>query len=386
MSSSEAGRPRILVYCHNVHGFGHIVRSLRVAAELGPGERCDCRLITGCRFLDHLGVDPRIEVVRLPALRPARNGRVEPVEGGPLVPVLQERIRRITEEVERWRPHVVLVDHNPLGLLGELTKILESSHKAGAPTRFIWGIRDIWGAPGYLEKMRPFRDLGSRVECFHGAIAYSDDRWLDTFGEYRDLNLPLRRRSVGFVTGPVPAASPAGEPPLITALSGGGSQAGDLLDLLLEALGGSLDRGELRLRFVIGPFTPEEPLRARAGGRPGIDLWPEGGAEEAVGGASLVVSRVGYNTAYTVVRTDLPVVFVPIQAENREQSLRAARLAELDGVYSVEESDPYPAAALAEAVRRGLAETPVARRLPFATDGARRAADWLLELAAEARA
>lgn len=386
MSSSEAGRPRILVYCHNVHGFGHIVRSLRIAAELDPGERCDCRLITGCRFLDHLGVDPRIEIVRLPALRPTEGGRLEPVDGGPLGRVLQERTRRIVEEVERWRPHVVLVDHNPLGLLGELTKALDASRKAGAPTRFVWGVRDIWGAASYLDKMRPFRDLGSRVECYHGAIAYTDDRWLDTFGEYQGVEMPSRRRSVGFVTGRAPAASPREEPPWITALSGGGAQAGDLLDLLLEAVGGSLDRGELRLRFVIGPFTPEEPLRARAGGRPGVDLWAEGEVEEAVDGASLVVSRVGYNTAYTVVQTDLPVVFVPIRAENREQSLRAARLAELDGVYSVEETETRPAAALAEAIHRGLAEAPVARRLPFAIDGARRAADWLLELAGEARA
>jgi predicted glycosyltransferase len=386
MSSSEAGRPRILVYCHNVHGFGHIVRSLRIAAELGPGERCACRLITGCRFLDHLGVDPRIEVVRLPALRPAAGDRLEPVDGGPLGKALQERTRRIAEEVESWRPHVVLVDHNPLGLLHELTRALDANRKAAAPTRFIWGVRDIWGSTSYLDKMRVFHDLGHRVGCYHGAIAYTDDRWLDTFGEHRGLEMPPRRRSVGFVTGRVPAASPQGDPPLITALSGGGAQAGDLLDLLLEAVGGLLDRGELRLRFVIGPFTPEEPLRARAGGRPGVDLWAEGGVEEAVGGASLVVSRVGYNTAYTVVQTDLPVVFVPIQAENREQNLRAARLAELAGVYSLEETDPRPAAALAEAVRRGLAETPVARRLPFAVDGARRAAEWLLELADEVRA
>jgi predicted glycosyltransferase len=389
MSSSA---PRILVYCHNVHGLGHVVRSLRVAAELGPGERCACRLITGCRFLDHLDLDPRIEVVRLPALRPTAGGRLEPVDGGPLGPVLQERTRRIAAEVEGWRPHVALVDHNPLGLLGELTKALDASRKAAVPTRFVWGLRDIWGAAGYLDKMRPFRDLGSRLECYHGAIAYTDANWLDTFGEHPGVALPPHRRSVGFVTGPVPAPSvagaggAAGEPPLIAALSGGGAQAGDLLDLLLEAAGDALEAGELRLRFVIGPFTPEEPLRERAGGRRGIDLWPEGSVEEAVEGASLVVSRVGYNTAYTLVRTGLPVVFVPIQAENGEQALRAARLAELDGVWSVDETAGELAPALRDAIRRGLAGTPVARRLPFAVDGARRAADWLLELAEEVRA
>ncbi|HVR95031.1 MAG TPA: hypothetical protein VMW27_00345 [Thermoanaerobaculia bacterium] len=389
MSSSipGAGEPRVLVYCHNVFGLGHIVRSSRIAAELAPGERCACRLITGCSFLDHLDIDPRIEVVRLPALRSAGGGRLEPVDGGPLGPVLQERTRRIAEEVESWRPHVVLVDHNPLGLLGEMITALDASRQAAAPTRFVWGVRDIWGAAGYLDLMRPFRDLGSRVECYHSVIAYTDDRWLDTFGEHPGIGLPPHRRSVGFVTGRVPPASPPGEPPLITALSGGGTQAGDLLDLLMEAVGDALDRGELRLRFVIGPFTPEGPLRARAGGRPGVDLWPEGTVEEAVEGASLVVSRVGYNTAYMVVQTNLPVVFVPIRAENREQTLRAARLAELEGVYSVDETAPAQdlLPSLRDAIRRGLAETPVSRRLPFAVDGARRAADWLLEVAAEVR-
>jgi len=53
---ASAGPLRLLLYCHNLRGLGHIVRSLRIAAELAADPRCRVRLITGCRFLDLLPI------------------------------------------------------------------------------------------------------------------------------------------------------------------------------------------------------------------------------------------------------------------------------------------------------------------------------------------
>jgi len=244
-------------------------------------------------------------------------------------------------------------------LMGELLETLDIVEKGMRRTRLIWGIRDI-GSPN-LFKIR--RDLG----VYHSAIAYTDARWLDTFAAYDDLALPAKRAAVGFVAARVAPSKPADGPPVVAVLSGGGEGADRLLDLMARA-------GSHRIRFVAGPFA------SMGDGVPqNIELWPEGSVEEAIDGASLVVCRAGYNTAYAVVQSDLPVVFVPL-AGHAEQTARAQKLAELDDVECADED----AAAIGAAIERGLARGARPRPLPFSTDGAARAAEWILDETAAA--
>lgn len=386
-SHRPGGQLRFLLYCHNLRGLGHIVRSLRIGAELAAEPRNQVRLITGCRFLHLMPIDPRIEVIHLPALQLGPGRRPVPVDGGSLSTALKARSRQIVEQVADWRPHAVLVDHNPTGLFGEVTQVLDANRAAAAPARFIWGVRDIWGSDDYV-KMSLWSQgqarAGSRLDLYYGAMAYTDERWLDTFASYGGLPLPARRASVGIVTVPMSETEEAAAPvssPLLVALSGGGAGAGELLDRLLEATGDHLADGRLRLRFVVGPVTGDEELRARCAAYPGVEVWPEGAVEKAIAGASLVISRAGYNSAYALVQTGLPLVFAPLPCESDEQVLRAARLAELDGVQNA--GDRPCAGDLREAILRGLARGRAPRRLPFAIDGARRAAAWLREVAGE---
>ncbi|MEO8380493.1 MAG: glycosyltransferase [Acidobacteriota bacterium] len=375
-------KPRVLLYCHNVLGFGHIVRSMRIASQLAG--RAEVRLITGCRFLEHLRVPPEVEVVLLPALRAEADGRLSAVDGGFLGSALRKRGKIIAEQVRHWKPHVLLVDHNPLGLMGELVETLDGVRKEGLQTRLVWGIRDIWSSPEYLRNMLAQyagdpEAMKRRLLQYHSAIAYTDETWLQTLEHYDRGLLPARTASVGFVTEPVPASQPVHGAPLVTVLSGGGEGAERLTSLVLEAV-----RDEpFRLRFVVGPFASADAVRAQTEHDPGIEVWPEGTVEEAIADASLVVSRTGYNTAYTVVQSDLPVTFVPLSGGNEEQAMRAARLAELDRVESIDDRDENAAKRLRESIRRGLASERRARQLPFSTEGAQRAAEWILTAAAE---
>jgi predicted glycosyltransferase len=373
-------RPRVLLYCHNVLGFGHIVRSLRIASRLIGA--ADVRLITGCRFLDRLRVPAEVETVMLPALRAEPDGRLVPVDGGFLGSVLRKRGKRIAEQVRDWRPDVMLVDHNPLGLVGELVEMLDAVRNEQLTTRLIWGIRDIWSSPEHLRTMLQQYTgdpdaIRRRILQYHSAIAYTDAGWLETLEHYREFVLPERTASVGFVTEPVAPSTQAGDPPLVTVLSGGGEGAERLTSLVLDAARGQA----LRLRFVVGPFASCDEVRAQTGALPNVEVWPEGAVEDAIRDASLIVARTGYNTAYTVVQSDLPVVFVPLRSGSEEQSQRAARLAELDRVATIDDRDANAADALRAAILRGLAAGTRARTLPFSTDGARRAADWILDAA-----
>ncbi len=394
-------KPRVLLYCHNVLGFGHIVRSMLIARHLGGA--AEVRLITGCRFLDRLRVPEEVGVVMLPALRAEADGRLTPVDGGFLGSALRRRGKLIAQQVREWQPHALLVDHNPFGLMGELVETLDAIRDEALPTSMVWGIRDIWSSPEYLANMlRQYPgDPGAmkhRIQLYHSAIAYTDGAWLETLGRYDSGMLPERTASVGFVTEPVAVPRCLGssvprreeeaprnrgteEPrnPLVAVLSGGGEGAERLASLVLNAV----QDDPLRLRFVVGPFASPDGIRALAGNDPRIEVWPEGSVEEAIGDASLIVSRTGYNTAYTVVQSDLPVTFVPLSGGNEEQSSRAARLSELERVESIDDRDANAASALRESILRGLAAGRRARPLPFSTDGARRAAEWVLAAARE---
>jgi predicted glycosyltransferase len=376
---------RVLLYCHNVLGFGHIVRSMRIAEEL-VASGAECRLITGCRFLDKLHVPDAVEVVRLPALRAEADGRLTPIDGTFLGTAIRRRSRMIVEEIRTWQPHVTLVDHNPLGLMGELTEAIDDRSQ----TRFIWGIRDIWSASDHLKSMVRFaggeEPIKRRILRYHSAIAYTDSAWLETLDKYRDFALPVRTMSVGFVTTPVVTSEPAPGPPLIAVLSGGGEGAERLTRLVLAATEELLAESKLQLRFVVGPFASADDVRQQTGVRQGIDVWPEGSVEEAIRGASLIVCRVGYNTAYSVVQSDLPIVLAPLMGGNEEQAMRAARLAELTDIETIDDREPDAAQSLAAAVGRGLAAGHSMRVLPFSTDGAKRAAQWILEAASETNA
>src|SRR5262249_46854769 len=276
---------------------------LRIATALLRGDACQVRLITGCRFLDRLAVPDGVEVIRLPALRAGEHGRLTPVDGGSTGAVLQARTHRIAAEVAAFAPPVVLTDHNPLGLVGESTRAIDSDTGA----KFVWGVRDIWGTPEYLARRSRFGEgpaaAASRMARFHSAIAFTDPSWLDTFSLYSSLALPRRLVSVGFVTAaPEPvdeqpsagrtAAADGGGPgrlPLVVALFGGGSEAQTLAELRRRALGGRLQRGELRLRLVVGPFSPGvELMRDLLGAGPGVEVRAEGAAEISIADADVV--------------------------------------------------------------------------------------------------
>lgn len=374
-----------MFYCHNVVGLGHIIRSARIAEAAVEIEDNECCIITGCRCLDLIPIDSRIRVVALPPVQLSSGGRFTAVDGEDDDPVMELRSRQIEEFARNWSPDVALVDHNPLGLGGELIATLRAARRENWRTRFVWGLRDIQLSPEQSARMirRPRNpEILEALEAYSGAIAYSDEDWTDSFEAYKEYGLPDRRDYVGIVTGrKLPARhNPV---PVLVGLTGGGHGGERLLQMLLRASLPLLEDSSLKLRFIAGPFASAEALRATIPEHENIEVWPESTAEEAIRDAAVVVSRVGYNTAYTLVQTDLPLVLVPATVPGDEQAYRARLLARLPGVSVVNEQSTEAEELLASAIREGLSSGRTARELPFRIDGAERSARWLMNIAME---
>ncbi len=99
-------------------------------------------------------------------------------------------------------------------------------------------------------------------------------------------------------------------------------------------------------------------------------------------GAAVSVSLAGYNTVTDLAGCATPAILVPFDAHGeREQVIRAQRLAALDGFTVLRLGELTPAA-LAEAAERAAAG-PRRGAPAIDLDGARRAAATILELAAK---
>lgn len=374
---------RLLLYCHNTVGLGHISRTVQIAAAAADREDCECRIITGCRFLHRLRLDPRVPIEELPPARVVEGFRLTSVDGEQGEDVMELRGRRIEQFTRSWSPDVFLADHAPLGLGGELVPTLTSARREGWPTRFVWGLRDIRTDPQHA--VRTIRKPGNpavreALGVYCGALAYSDKEWIDPFEVYKNWFLPERCEYVGVVARrPFPTVRPP--VPTVVTLAGGGTRGAQLFQMVLKAASPLLESDDLKLRFVVGPFGSMDRLSVPEKLRDRVELLADCSTEEAIRDASLVVSRVGYNTAYTVIQTDVPIVFVPLPAPGQEQGYRARMLARLPDVSVIEEERPRAEEDLRVAIQRGLGSSPVVRELPFRIDGARGAADLLMEIA-----
>jgi predicted glycosyltransferase len=139
--------------------------------------------------------------------------------------------------------------------------------------------------------------------------------------------------------------------------------------------------GRLRLRLIAGVYHEAGEAVERARDMPGVELLERGGAEECTRDAAVVVGRCGYNTAFSLANTDLPLIFIPWPSPDpayTEQFDRARALATLPGIWWLDERESDAAEKLAQALEKALKRGRVPRELPFTTGGAEAAARLLV--------
>jgi len=182
---------RILFWTHNSFAVGHVYRTCAIARAVRSLGQDDILVATGSRMsLDHL-LPSTIEIVKVPSLSGyVSDGRFcyKPaalielgVEG-----VSRIRARMLKTLFKEYMPDVVVIDHQPTGLNGELVELLEtaraSSHWNG---RFVLGVRGIIDDKGsgirYLGK---FKGLEFLDKFYHSIMVYSDPRIVDFAHEY----------------------------------------------------------------------------------------------------------------------------------------------------------------------------------------------------------
>jgi len=366
--------PRILFYCHNLFGLGHIRRSTRLAsacADLGA----TCRVVTGCRRLDAIEWDERIGLDRLPALEMGPDQQLHEAGHPERTDIMQKRSEFILESCRSFSPEIFVIDYLPAGLGGELLPLGGDDSPLPASTRVVWGVPYTKRISRPTSKPRNPR-IRRWMDRFDAVLAYTDPSWEDPLPPLEPGGLPELKGYTGFITGqPALTDSTSRE---VVILAGGGREAIDMAPLIKESLGDLVAEGKITIRCVVGPLGDSEKIASVLGSI--ASVVPAESVEEAVRSAAVVVSRCGYNSSYTLMRSEAPIIFLPQISPCFEQLDRAAGLKTIDRVRVLREDSGDAAEHLKKAVLESLGEPHSLRDLPFAVDGDVAAAKWLLNL------
>jgi predicted glycosyltransferase len=386
---------------------GHLFRSLEIDRALAPHE---VAFLTGGAPVE-AALPGNVREVRLPPLMMDETfSTLLAGAGRGVEEVMEERRGALLAALEELRPDVLLVELFPFGRKRfgfELLPALEAARQGRfGPVKVACSLRDILVEKADQAKYEA-RVLEALNPHFDLLLVHADPalvRLEETFSRTADIACPVAY--TGYVA-PRPAPEAVeriraglagrfpGAGPLVVASAGGGKVGGDLLEAVVRAslvLAGSVAH---RLAVFTGPFAP-------AGERTRLEVLSSGAAHvsvapftdhfpELLAAADLSVSMAGYNTTMNLLAGETYGLVLPF-AQNREQGMRAERLAErgLLGLLEPGGLAPGPLAArLAAALRRATAGQEEKRNFPSAStillDGADTTARLLIQLAGERR-
>ena len=375
---------RLLIYSHDSFGLGHLRRCRSIALSLvarDPGLKV--RILSGLPIISSFDLHPQIDVALVPGIIKMQNGEYRASSGGALEQAIEQRSAIIRATADDFRPDMLLVDKEPLGIRGEVRDTLHLLRQRGVPV--VLGLRDVLDDPALLVPEWQRKQSLAAVEEFY------DEIWIyglpQIYDPLRGLAIPdsVRQRIVYTAyldrdPSPVtPLGPPPRTPPYLVVTPGGGGDGEALVDWVLSACEAGLSL-PWRVVVVCGPFMDVQAragFAARAATLPGVEVLTfEPDMESLVAGADALVAMGGYNTFCEILSFDKPALLVPRTQPRREQLIRAERAQALGLVTMLADDGVRDPAAMAEALA-GLAGAgrPSQVVIPGLLDGHRRIAE-----------
>lgn len=378
---------KIVLYCQNLVGIGHYLRSMEICQALKGHE---VFFVTGGPPID-LTPPGHVQKVRLPGLSMdfGFKNLVSAEKNQSVEQVKKAREKRLLSLFEKEAPAIFIVELFPFGRSAfnfELEPVLEKIRKGDFSTsRVVCSLRDI-----LVEKRDPVayeqRVVSLLNRYFDALLVHSDPSHIkldETFARIDDIAVPIVY--TGFIT-PKPTSDARStlrkslclqpDDRLVVASSGGGKVGFRLLETVAHAFR-LMDKGDsLHLHLFAGPFVQDEAferLKALKTDRMQVFRFrPD--FVSYLAAADLSVSMAGYNTCMNVLASGVRALLWPY-ARNREQGFRAERLSRLEALQVLGENDIQPVR-LAALMDKALAEK-ARSRIHINLEGAENTAKWL---------
>ena len=379
------GPIKVFLYSHDTFGLGHLRRNLAIAHRLlACGGKFSVLLLTGSPVIGQWDLPPGLQVQPLPPVVKTGAESYEARAKGQLFGMVKGyREALILKLVLRDRPDVLLVDHAPAGMNGELLSTLALIRQEHPHTRVILGLRDILDSPENVRAIWREQNIHALLEHAYDNILVYGSRALFDVVEGYGIAKENARKVVycGHVVAQ-PESRPshentpcwntarAGARPVILVTAGGGGDGFSLMSAYLEALP-KMAPGPRYSVIVLGPLmsAPESAaLHAAAASCEDVELVDfTTNLVPSLRAASLVIAMAGYNTSAEIIAWKKPAILVPRAAPRAEQLMRARLLASL-GLVDIVEPDTDIATQLAGMVPACLLKPPVPESVWAALD------------------
>lgn len=375
----------VLLYSHDTYGLGHLRRNLAIAGQLlARTSPTRVVLASGSPVLDRVIRPPGLICVPLPPVVKTGVDEYRSVQDNLSASlVIRARSAILCDIVTRWRPDVLLVDHAPHGMKGELLAVFDTVRSRSPRTRIVLGLRDILDDPARVQASWEQQGVyGTLAGVYDEVVVYGHRDIFDLAAAYR-IPEPLASRITycGYVTPSRPDAPlrPAGLSAAGGYLLGTVGGGGDGVEVLV-ATAHAAAAMDLEAVLCTGPLMPGADrglLDEATSGLPGIVVVEHLRNLAAVAsGARCVVTRGGYNSLCELINLGVPTVVVPRIWPRREQLLRARAFAERGLVHLVDAPPGALAAHVGRAVTGAMA-SPVRTRRELDLDGAERVVRFL---------
>ncbi|SDL16488.1 Predicted glycosyl transferase [Maridesulfovibrio ferrireducens] len=343
---------KIIHYCQHVLGMGHFFRSLEISRALKNEQVIF--VAGGTRPEQEL--PDHVEYFQLPGLCMNENfGGLMPTDEGRLLnEVKEERIEKIKAIFEQERPDVFLIELFPFGRKAfrfELLPILDSI-KAGlyGDVKVICSLRDILVEKddgGKHEK----RCVETLNKYFDMLLIHSDPQIAkldETFQSLNNISIPYSytgfaaRKPRKNVRSKVRKKLGIGsDENLLVASAGGGKVGNSLLKAVFDSFA-ELGLEKTKLLILTGPFLDQNKYDAlKTDSLNFSNITVEKFAPDftdLLTGADAMISMAGYNTCMDILTTNIPSAVLPF-AQNREQRMRAEKLAEHTSLKVLNDND-----------------------------------------------
>jgi predicted glycosyltransferase len=356
---------KILFYCQNFIGMGHLVRTTEIMRVLVKNFQV-C-LIEGGQRVEDFELPHEVEVIHLPALQKELSetfqisNHVQTIDGPlSLDDVKAARQETILNVFEQFKPDCLITEGYPFSkhdsLSFEMIPLLERVKQSQRSTKVICSLRDI-----IMVKELDDRAAEEQRRCqftnhyYDALLVHSDPqihRLDDNISRANELTCPVYY--TGYVAQSEPeqteisaedAAILANPDPMILVSVGGGKLGHDLLKCVIDAA--SLIELFLphHLHIFAGPLMPAEKyqfFKTLAHGKPNLTLRQYTPHLLAyMEKADLSISLGGYNTTMNVLATGVRSMIYP-STKDREQAIRAEKLERLGLLQIIHPDDLFP--------------------------------------------
>ncbi len=259
---------KVMYYCHDTFGLGHLRRSLTLARHLRERTPSLSQLlVTGSPVAQSFPLPEGADFVKLPSVVKMGAGRYEARSiSAPFSEILFMRGEMLLSAARHFRPEALVIDHAPAGLKGEALETLRYLKRNLPATRLIIGLRDVldeastvrraWSSEGVYELLDDLYDL---------ILVYGQRDVYDVVEEYglsaraaaktRYLGY-LRRPSGGRTLEEVRAELGTRTDRLVVVTTGGGDGA-ELLGATVEALRLKSSTADYDSLLIGGPLMPK---------------------------------------------------------------------------------------------------------------------------------